>query len=677
MPAWGQKNDTSGKVKIHILNNKFVTFTHTDTAEFYRFVGDVVMQQGTDTLYCDTLLENKTSNIIEAFGHVKMAQQDGTQGTSDYLRYTSENKQAYMHGNVSLTDGKNNLQSEDLTYDLGAKQGHYFNHGTLHNDSTTVVSDEGVYNGHTKDARFTGHAVITDPEYKIHSEDLEYNTETRVTRFYARSTVISDSGKSILQTTNGTYDGKKGIAHFLGHSSIWNDGEYIEGDSLDYNKLTGYGLGNGNVIVIDTAHHSRLYCGHTEYFHKKRVLWATIKPVLEQVNGKDTFYMRGDTMYSAPMEKVKLAPAKLKLPTGKEDSGRLANAAPDSDTTVKWEGVAAGKENSKGADTTKPATDTNARKPLGPIFDRDVYAVKQAMKIATLDSVTNKNRPAEKPGMHARDTATAEIKGKAKISQADTAKGKIVKKKPQPDFYWRVPEGPKYRKPETMQVQMPAENIAAKPKAEKHRKGKKFAKSVADTVSADTTAPMYFVAWNHVLLFSDSMQGKCDSICYTRSDSMIRMINEPIAWAHKSQITGDTILLQLDSSEIRRMYVPNNAFVVSQSGPEKAEMFDQVQGRTLTAWFTHNEIDHMLVVPDAECIYYSKDEHDAYMGVDQGKSVRMLVYFEDQKIVNIKFHQDVHQTVTPMEKADIPNTKLSRFKWLIDERPKSKEELFR
>ncbi len=694
--ATGQKADTSEKIKIHILNNKFVTFTHTDTGDFYRFVGDVIMQQGTDTLYCDTLLENKSNNIIEAFGNVRIAQQDGTQGASDYLKYTSDKKLAYMHGNVSLTDGKNNLKSEDLTYDLAAKVGNYYNGGTLHNDSTTVTSNEGVYNGRTKDTRFKGHAIIIDPQYKIHSEDLEYNTETKLTRFYAKSTVTSDSGKSILQTKNGTYDGKKGIAHFLGHSTIWNDGEYIEGDSLDYNKLTGYGLGNGNVICIDTAHHSTLYCGHTEYFHKNRVLWATIKPVMEQVNGKDTFYLRGDTMYSAPMVKVKIA--KPKKPANITDSTSLLISDSKNDSTAKWVDAKTSvinRQKDLKEDTGKSGiakmkiladTPTITKQRLGPEPDlNDTVKVKDSPKgkgVSAGKDIVGKPTMGEAfagktkyPGDTSKPGGNSKIKG----SYAGKDSTNKIRMKPHPDFTWEVPTGPKFRKLDTMH----GKAVSTVPKPVTKKKNKMGAGiegttiTMTDTTSADTTAPMYFIAWNHVLLFSDSMQGKCDSICYTRSDSTIRMITAPIAWAHNSQITGDTILLHLDSSELKSMYVPNNALIVSQSGPAKAQLYDQVQGRTLTAFFKNNAITQMLVFPEAECIYYSKDELDAYLGVDEGKSEKMLIFFEDQKIINIKFLKDVHQTVTPMEKADIPNTKLSRFKWLIDQRPKSKEELFR
>ena len=124
------------------------------------------------------------------------------------------------------------------------------------------------------------------------------------------------------------------------------------------------------------------------------------------------------------------------------------------------------------------------------------------------------------------------------------------------------------------------------------------------------------------------------------------------------------------------MYVPNNSFVASQSGPEKAQLWDQVQGKSLTAFFKGNTINKMIVNPEAQSIYYSKDDGGAYLGVNEASSELMRIYFGDQKIKKIKFEKDVKQTMTPLDKADLPNTKLTRFKWLLDQRPKSKEELF-
>ena len=173
------------------------------------------------------------------------------------------------------------------------------------------------------------------------------------------------------------------------------------------------------------------------------------------------------------------------------------------------------------------------------------------------------------------------------------------------------------------------------------------------------------------------MQGKCDSISYTQEDSVIRLMYDPIVWSRKSQITGDTILMFLDSSKLKRIFVPNNAFVVSQSGPAKAKMFDQIQGKTLTAYFKGDNIDFMLVKPDAQVIYFPKDENGAYIGADEASGLRLKAFFKEEELEHITFEQDFKTTMTPMAKADIPNLRLTRFRWLRNKRPKSKAELFK
>ena len=638
--ASAQQNDTS-KITIKILNTRVITFNKTDSGEYRKFIDSVAFLEGTDTLYCDSAYQNSLTKNFEAFGDVRISQQDGTQGTSDYLRYTSDKKLAYMKGNVTLTDGKNKLNCEALTYDLGTKTGEYFDWGTLHSDSTYVTSKTGVYNVHTKDARFKVDVLITDPKYHITSQDLGYNTETKMETFFSKSTVISDSGRSILTTGKGTYDSKNVIARFTGPSSIWYDGQYIEGDSMHYNKQTGYGYAIGNVVSIDTAHHSTLYCGHAVYFKKQRILWAMIKPVMEQVNGKDTIFMRADTFYTAPMVKLDIPKSKIQSPKPIDSVGAVVGRV-DSVKAV---------DSSVKSAVPKSGSD-NIGSHLGKRNEKDSVA-----KIAGVaDSV--------------------------KQTKSQIAKSKLPT--------WRLPEY-KYRIPDFMTDTSNAKPVKVmigeaasqpQPVVTNGKKGKKSKVKIprlkmADTAEADTTAPMYFVGYNHVKIFSDSMQGKCDSVCYTRSDSIVRMINVPILWAHNSQITGDTILLYLDSNKLRKMYVPNNAFLVSRSGPEQAHLFDQVQGKTLTGYFKNNTITEMTVFPNAECIYYATDKAKAYIGVDEATSTRMRIFFADQNITFIKFTQDAKHTITPMEKADLPNMKLSRFKWLFDQRPQSKEELFR
>lgn len=545
-PAFAQqgKVDTSKTTKVNIINSDNYFGFQTDSGNYSRLVGNVQLEHNGSLMYCDSAMVNMEKNNFEGFGNVRIVQPGGTQVESDYLRYTGNRKLAYLRGNAHLTDGQNNLWCEELTYDLNTKIAVYSNGGTLQTETTTLSSNAGTYNVRTKDARFTGEVYVTDPKYNVVSDDLGYNTESKLVTFFGPSVVTND--KSELRTSKGTYDTKRELAHFSSRSSIQSGGQYIEGDQIDYDRVSGFGKARGNVIAIDTAQHLTLWSDYAAYNEKRRTLLATIRPVMRRENGQDTIYIRADTFYSGP------------------DMGDYALQL------------------QKGA--------------------------REAAK-----------KPARKKKQKQKDEAAS---------------------------------------PEAVTVEYdPMAGIPDQP--------------------VDSNAPRFFIGFHHVLIFSDSLQGRCDSISYTQRDSVMRMMKDPVSWSRNSQISGDTILLYNDSGQIKRLFVPNNAFVVSQSGPPKAQLYDQVQGKTLTGYFKNNRIDYIVVWPTAESIYYAKDEGGAYLGVNQGQAERMKIFFAGGEMNRIIYEQDVKQIMTPLDQANLPAMRLSRFRWREEQRPKSKEELFR
>jgi lipopolysaccharide export system protein LptA len=527
--------DTSQTRTVNILFARHFLGAETDSGAIQKLIDSVVLQQGTTVMRCDSAYLSLRSNNLEAFGNVYITQPGGTEVRSDYLRYTGNARLAFLKGNVSLTDGKSNLWSEELSYNVGTRTGVYTNGGTLQSDTTTVSSNEGSYNLNTHDARFRGEVFISDPSYNVTSEDLGYNTETKLVRFFGPSIVTNY--KSELRTSSGSYDSKRQVAHFTARSSIRNGAQFIEADTLDYDKPTGWGIARGCVVAIDTQNHSTLWSGFASYNEISKRLFARLHPVLRNAREHDTLYIAADTFFSAPQ------------------------APPKADT----------------------ASRDSAKRAVPP---RQSRAEKGSRRSASSSALS-------------------------------------------------APEPP-----------------------------------------ADTTAPRFFIGFHHVRIWSDSLQGVCDSIAYLPRDSVMKMMGSPVAWSRESQITGDTLLLYMDSSRVRRLYVPANALVVSRSGPPKAQLYDQVQGKTLTAFFRNNKVDHMVVFPAAESIYFPTDEHGAYLGVNQAESERMKVFFKEDKISRIIFEQEVKQKMSPLNKVSLPAMRLSRFQWLDERRPKSKEELF-
>ena len=79
-------------------------------------------------------------------------------------------------------------------------------------------------------------------------------------------------------------------------------------------------------------------------------------------------------------------------------------------------------------------------------------------------------------------------------------------------------------------------------------KRKKFDDSVAIAKKlepADTARIRIIIAHHHFKMFKSDLQAKSDSMFYSNVDSTIRCFVNPIMWTEGSQLSGDTILLQM------------------------------------------------------------------------------------------------------------------------------------
>lgn len=613
---------------IEILNSTYTDIVKQGSEQVTRIVGDVKLRNGSDILYCDSAVLYQNQKVAEAFGNVSIEQADGTQAFADYLKYTGGTKTVYMKGDVVLNDSKgNSLWSEEVDYNLATKVGKYYKNGTLQNDATLLSSKYGEYNLKTKDARFKGDVVVNDPEYTVTSEDIGYNTDTRVVKFFAPSIVQNDN--TYLVAKDGTYDAEHKIAKFKGRSNIIHNAQFIEADDLKYNRISGWAVATGNVVAIDTSMKTTLYSGFAMYNELTEKMTATDHPIMKRKDGEDSVFIIADTVFSEPIANLQrpdagpIDTAKLQLDKlinslqqGVEvDSTRLLFHPSGKDSTVSL----AGKDS------------------IARLKGKDSLAVQ-----AATDSLDLPDEPAlELPQMNVAVDDSLLAGNDSLATAADSL-----------------------------------HTSSERPARPRQRIGENAAQKVYDKGDGkEADKPRYFIAYHHVKVYADSAQAKCDSLRYAQSDSLMILYKNPVVWGRQSQILGDTIYALLDSSKIQEVYVPKNAIVIQQNGPDKAGMFDQIQGNRIHAFFVNNELDSAVAYPNAETIYFPKDEEDAYIGASKASSNRLRVQFKNRKVKMVYYLSDFKQTMTPMVQVDPQSLRLSRFKWREAERPKSLEEL--
>lgn len=657
--------------RIEILGNEMGELLQSDSVTVQKLLWNVKLLHGSDTLYCDSAFFYTNKNSVEAFGDVVIRQADGTVAMADYMRYTGNNKVVYMKANsvmgeVQLDDGKeNSLWSREIDYNLNTKVGKFRKRGYLQTATTTLSSNTGEYNMKTKDARFKGDVDVQDPEYRALSSDLGYNTDSRVARFFGPSIVTND--QSVLQTSNGVYDTKNRTSHFVDRASILNEGRYIEGDTIDYDRNSGFGYAIGNVIAIDTGMKMTLYCGHVEYNEIYKTMLAYDKPLMKKSDGKDSLFIKADTFYSAP------------------DTARILLSAQDSlqKTAEELQGSVGSDSLLSAMDTLSLLKDSSANESGSVIPQAHDSLHNNDSHTQANDTTTippdNMSLLPEPPGKDSLDmpgektkepdtSDTADLPPFNKAKQKDDVNLNAIKQKMDAMVYQKgnIESGNlSSDKPDTL-----AGNAL-----ERRRQLDSTNASYNNTPqNADTFGPRFFRGYHNVLIYSDSLQGKCDSLRYSQVDSMLRMYKNPLLWPRNSQLKGDVIYMLMDSSKLKEVHVPKNAIMITRSGPEKAGMYDQIQGNYIRGYLRNNQMDSLIAEPNASSIYYIKEDGGAYVGSSEAKSERIEVLFVNEEIDRIYYRVNVEQKTTPMKDVTPSSLHLSRFSWEEKQRPKTLEE---
>ena len=89
-----QPADTLTKKKIIIINAERLNYQKIDSAEYQSAAGKVIIRQDATLFYTDSVVLNKTQNMLEAFGHVHINDNDSIDTYSDYLRYLGNDKKS-------------------------------------------------------------------------------------------------------------------------------------------------------------------------------------------------------------------------------------------------------------------------------------------------------------------------------------------------------------------------------------------------------------------------------------------------------------------------------------------------------------------------------------------------------------------------------------------------------
>jgi lipopolysaccharide export system protein LptA len=258
--------------------------------------GDVVIKEGLTTTYCDSVVMNHRTNLVEAFGNVHINDNDSIHTYAQSLKYMGGERIAYLKKNVRLTDKKGVLLTDDLEYNLRTGIATYKDGGKVLNGKTVLTSTEGVYYADTKDVYFKKNVHLVDPKYDIRTDSLLYNIANDIATFIAPSHIVSKDG--IIDTKSGIYNLKTGEAIFYDRSYIRDSSRSIIGDKIFFDDKKGIVTADGNAKVVDSINQVTTIANHIEVNTKENSFLAYNKPVMILHKDNDSTYIAADTLFS-------------------------------------------------------------------------------------------------------------------------------------------------------------------------------------------------------------------------------------------------------------------------------------------------------------------------------------------------------------------------------------------
>lgn len=183
------------------------------------------------------------------------------------------------------------------------------------------------------------------------------------------------------------------------------------------------------------------------------------------------------------------------------------------------------------------------------------------------------------------------------------------------------------------------------------------------------------IGHHHAKLYKSDLQAKADSMFYATSDSTMRCYVNPIIWAEGSQLSGDTIYLQMKHKKLDNMTLFPSAFIANIE-PGDSLHFNQVAGKKMRGFFKDDKLNLMIITGNAESIYFSRDSGKLTItGMERSLSNRINVSLKNNKVTNLAFYSKPEHKYGPMEKVKDEDKILKSFIWKPKERPVSKESI--
>ncbi|MBE8720096.1 hypothetical protein C4F40_05050 [Sphingobacterium sp. Ka21] len=650
--------------------------------------------------------------FFEAFGNVVITQPSGTVIYSDYLHYDATAQHARLNKNVKMVDGTSTLTTNFLTYKMRAKVGTYTGGGRIISQGDTITSKNAYYFEDTKDAYFRNAVVVRTPNVKIYTDTMRYNSADRMTYFFGPTNIKDNTGEKNLYTERGHYNTGTGIADFNKNNLYTEGTKFLKGDSLHYERESGIGKAYRNVVFIDTLDKFYAYGGFGLYRQSDESITMTEKPLIITLVKNDSTDNNVKIDSTENTDEVKSRRERRREQRELEEQEILEiETETDSISSVESEVIPPKLKEEAKMDSVFLTADTLFSRaiPLKEYIALDLKLDRSGGELIIEDDVDYGD---DDLNLEVDSTMDLEVDSTALKLNLDSGEmaiddlEQVISSKSYPDSTLKtIPQKPviQAKKPQNNKKDEPL-SIEATIKADSLTRQNAIiptgseadsllnnALKVAQTqdtitknipvgdsttidAASDTARTRIVKAYYNVRLFKSDLQAVADSVYYGMADSMFRFMGRPMIWAQGSQISADTIFMQILNQQLDNALLKENAMMVN--AVLDTVKFNQLKGRKITAFFANNNIDRLYVDGNAEnLIFMENTELGIITDMFHDRGARIKIKMEGKKIIDYVSVRKVDQKVYPFKMVTQENEILPGFIWRPQDRPTSKEDL--
>lgn len=590
-------------------------------------------------LYTDDL----NREFFDAYGNVVITQPDGTIIYAQKLNYAAETQLAVLTTNVRMVDGSSTLTTNNLTYNMRGGIGTYTGGGRIVNQADTITSRNAWYFNQTKDAYFRHDVIVRTPDVQIFTDTMRYNSIEKTTYFYGPTNLKGKNGEN-LYTEEGYYNTETELAEFYKNNLYTETTRFLKGDTLYYDGNQGIGRALNNVLFIDTADQFFLEGMKGHYNRTEESILMTDRALVtivldeeeestdslameapnEPTVKKDSVYLTADTLFSQMILLRDYQPMDFKLD---REGGELE---------------------AESTDFSDGEFDETGELPQDTLASRDSIALDSVV----MDSI--RSEPPISADTAIRTTQPPDTVAASKI-ESDLAADSVLRQQ------ILIPTGVEA---DSLLNQAILATQRSEPTDSLAR----------DTLITDTTKTRIIKAYRNVRLFKSDLQSVADSAYYGYPDSMLRFFGNPMAWTQGSQMSGDSLYLQIKNEKIDNMLLLGSAFIVNTK--LDSSKYNQVKGRKITGFFTNGDLERVFVDGNAESLAYRENKSGtAFTEMHHSRSSRIKLLFDNNSLTDFIPIRGTEATIYPIRILTQDQEILEGFIWKPGDRPLSKQDL--